>query len=120
MNFLDTLSSVFGKTTPEYDHPQTFVATALELVNNQPNGLNGLVQQFQDKGAGEIINSWIGTGENQAISAETLHNVLGSDTIANLAQKAGLPSDQVAGLLSQILPHIINDATPNGTIPVQS
>ena len=41
MNFLDTLSSVFGKTTPEDDHPQTFVATALELVNNQPNGLNG-------------------------------------------------------------------------------
>jgi uncharacterized protein YidB (DUF937 family) len=116
MSLFDTIGSMFGNSS-EGGGQQALVATALEFINNQPGGLNGLIQQFQQKGAGDIISSWISNGENQPIAADTLHNVLGSETVSNLAAKAGLAPDQVTGLLSQVLPHVVNAATPNGEVP---
>jgi uncharacterized protein YidB (DUF937 family) len=46
-----------------------------------------------------------------------LQNVLGSDAVSGLAQKVGMQPDQVSGLLSQVLPHVINAATPEGQVP---
>ena len=37
-----------------------------------PGGLDVLLRQFQQNGFGEIIKSWIGTGQNQAISPTQL------------------------------------------------
>jgi uncharacterized protein YidB (DUF937 family) len=119
MSLLDTIGSLLGQSPEGGGGQQALVSTALEFVNNQPGGLNGLIQQFKDKGAGDIITSWVSNGENQPISADTLHSVLGSDTVTNLAAKAGVQPDQVAGLLSQILPHVVNAATPNGEVPAE-
>jgi uncharacterized protein YidB (DUF937 family) len=118
MSLLDTIGSMFGKT-PEGGSggQQALVATALEFINNQPGGLNGLIQRFRENGAGDVISSWIGSGENKAISADTLHQVLGSETVTNLATKAGVDPAQVSGLLSQVLPHVVDAATPNGEVP---
>jgi len=89
----------------------------MEFVNNQPGGLNGLVQKFEQGGLGDVMQSWVGNGENQAISPDQLHNVLGSDAVSGLAQKVGMQPDQLSGLLSQVLPHVVNAATPNGQVP---
>lgn len=119
MSLLDTIGSLLGQSPEGGGDHQALVSTALEFVNNQPGGLNGLIQQFKDKGAGDIITSWVSNGENQPISADTLHSVLGSDTVTNLAAKVGVQPDQVAGLLSQVLPHVVNAATPNGEVPAE-
>jgi uncharacterized protein YidB (DUF937 family) len=119
MSLFDTIGSLLGQSPEGGGDHQALVSTALEFVNNQPGGLNGLIQQFKDKGAGDIISSWVSNGENQPISADTLHSVLGSDTVTNLAAKAGVQPDQVTGLLSQILPHVVNAATPNGDVPAE-
>ena len=74
----------------------------------QSGGLGGLVSKFAKHGLGDVINSWIGTGQNQAIGAEQLSSVLGSDTIAGLAQKLGLSHGDMASQLSQMLPQIID------------
>jgi uncharacterized protein YidB (DUF937 family) len=118
MSLLDTLGSMLGQS-PQGGGQQALISTALEFVNNQPGGLNGLIQQFQDKGAGDIISSWVSNGENQPISAEALHSVLGSDAVADLAAKAGVQPDQITGLLSQVLPHVVNAATPTGEVPAE-
>jgi uncharacterized protein YidB (DUF937 family) len=116
MSLFNTLSSVFGNNaSPEGG--KTLIQAALEFVNNQPGGLSGLVKQFQEKGAGEIISSWVGTGANQPISPDTLQNVLGADTLSGIAQKAGMSPEQVSGLLAQVLPQVVNGATPNGQVP---
>ncbi|APR36121.1 YidB family protein [Paraburkholderia sp. SOS3] len=117
MSLLDTIGSMFGNSPQGGGSQQALVASVLEFINNQPGGLNGLIQRFRENGAGEIIGSWISTGENQAVSADTLHNVLGSETVTNLAAKTGVEPEQVTGLLSQILPHVVNAATPNGEVP---
>jgi uncharacterized protein YidB (DUF937 family) len=119
MSLLDSIGSLLNKSPEGGGGQQALIATALEFVNNQPGGLNGLIQQFKDKGAGDIISSWVGNGENQPISPDTLHNVLGSDAVTSIASKAGIAPEQVTGLLSQILPHVVNAATPEGEVPAE-
>ncbi|TAM04851.1 MAG: DUF937 domain-containing protein [Paraburkholderia sp.] len=118
MSLLDTLGSLFGSSSQQPGGNQAqLIAMATEFVNNQPGGLNGLIQKFQQGGLGDVVQSWVGTGDNQAISPDQLHNVLGSDVVTGLAQKAGIQPDQVSGLLAQVLPHVVNAATPNGEVP---
>jgi uncharacterized protein YidB (DUF937 family) len=119
MSLFDSIGSLLGQSSQGGGGQQALISTALEFVNNQPGGLNGLIQQFKDKGAGDVISSWVSNGENQPISADALHSVLGSDTVSNLAAKVGVQPDQVAGLLSQVLPHVVNAATPNGDVPAE-
>ncbi|WP_420488448.1 YidB family protein [Paraburkholderia phytofirmans] len=118
MSLLDTIGSLVGKS-PEDGGQQALVSAALEFVNSQPGGLNGLISSFREKGLGDVVSSWVGNGENQPITPDALHSVLGSDAVASLAAKAGVQPDQVTGLLSQILPHVVNAATPEGEVPAE-
>ena len=82
-------------------------------------GLGGLLEKFQQSGQGDVINSWIGGGQNQPIQPGQLGQVLGQDTLNNLAQKAGVNPNDLLGQLAQHLPEIINKLTPNGRIPTR-
>jgi uncharacterized protein YidB (DUF937 family) len=120
MSLLDTLASSLGKSSPEGGGGSTaLIAMAMEFVNNQPGGLNGLIQRFHEQGAGDIVSSWIGTGENKPVSPDTVTNVLGADKVGELAQKAGVPGDQLSGMLASVLPHLVDRATPNGEVPAE-
>ena len=80
-------------------------------------GLIGLVNKFQQGGLGNIVNSWVGTGQNLPISPDQLGGVLGHDTIASMAGKLGLDRNEVLGQLSQMLPQVVDRLTPHGEIP---
>ena len=103
-------------------NPAMLMAAAplvLKLLGNDggQGGLQGLVEKFQQAGLGDAIQSWIGSGANQAVSGEQISAALGSDFIGQLAQKTGLGNDEAAGGLAQMLPQIINMLTPNGQAP---
>ncbi|MCQ9374071.1 YidB family protein [Methyloversatilis sp. XJ19-13] len=88
------------------------------LINNpQAGGLQGLIAAFQDKGLGDLVSSWVGTGQNLPISPEQLQSVLGSGQIGQIAQQLGLSPQEVSGQLSALLPQVIDGITPNGRIP---
>ena len=87
------------------------------LANKETGGLGGLVQSFRDKGLGDIISSWVGTGANAPISAEQIQQALGSDVVQNLAAKVGIPPEELSGRLAELLPGVIDKLTPDGTIP---
>lgn len=80
-------------------------------------GLAGLAEQFQRSGLGDVMSSWIGTGQNLPISADQLSRVLGSDAVAQLAQHTGMDSGALLGQLTQLLPQMVDHATPEGRIP---
>ena len=46
---------------------------------NQTQGLSGLISSFQQKGLGGLVNSWVGTGENQPISPDQVEQGLGQE-----------------------------------------
>lgn len=93
------------------------MATVVGDLIEKHGGVQGMVSEFQSKGLGGAVQSWIGTGENQAISADQVHQALGPDTISQLAAKLGIPQNELTAKLSQVLPQAIDHLTPNGTVP---
>ena len=88
------------------------------LANNgELGGMNGLVEKFNQAGMGDMLNSWIGTGANQSISADQISSVLGSDAIGNIASKLGIDPAMASGQLAQMLPGLIDKLTPQGAVP---
>jgi uncharacterized protein YidB (DUF937 family) len=90
---------------------------ALSMLQNNQGGMAGLVKAFEQNGLGDVISSWVGTGQNLPISADQLTKVLGAGPLAGLAQQAGVSADQGIGALTQLLPQLIDGLTPNGQLP---
>ena len=112
------LGTVGGLLNMVTSNPQLLQAITGMLSNNgEHGGLGGLVAKFQQAGLGDVVGSWIGSGQNQPVSGEQLTDVLGSDAISGLAQKLGVSPDAAAGQLSNILPGLIDQLTPNGHAP---
>lgn len=81
-------------------------------------GLGGLTELLRNSGLGDAVESWIGTGANQSVSAEQIGQALDqSGHLQQLADAAGISKDQAAQHLSELLPEIINRLTPNGSLP---
>jgi uncharacterized protein YidB (DUF937 family) len=80
-------------------------------------GLNAIVAKLEQAGFGDQVKSWIGTGQNLPITADQLKQVLGSDTVRQLAAKYNIPIDQVAEVLAHQLPQAVDQASPNGKLP---
>lgn len=99
-------------------NPQLVQAITGMLGNDgQHGGLSGLVEKFQQAGLGEVVGSWIGTGQNQAISGDQLTSVLGSGPLAGLAEKLGMSPEDAASQISTVLPGLVDKLTPNGELP---
>src|SRR5271166_2303194 len=85
-----------------------------------PGGLSGMLQRFQQSGHGDVINSWIGPGQNQPIAPDQLHQALGPDAINNLSRLTGLPQNELLSELSRVLPGVVDKLTPQGHVPDQA
>jgi uncharacterized protein YidB (DUF937 family) len=83
-------------------------------------GLSSLLQNFQQNGHGDVMNSWIGPGQNQPIAPDQLHQALGPDAVSNLSRLTGLPADQLVSELSRVLPGVVDKLTPQGRMPTQA
>jgi uncharacterized protein YidB (DUF937 family) len=81
------------------------------------DGLGGLVKQFQQKGLGDTIDTWINPGTNKPVSSGQISDALGSDVVDQLAQRTGLSRDEVISELAKILPSAVDKMTPNGRLP---
>jgi uncharacterized protein YidB (DUF937 family) len=86
----------------------------------QQSGLDVLIDRFKQSGLEGLINSWIGTGQNQAISPSQLRQAIGQQTVNNLSRQTGAPPDDLLSQLSRYLPAVIDRLTPNGQLPSQT
>jgi uncharacterized protein YidB (DUF937 family) len=80
-------------------------------------GLSAIVAKLQQAGLGDQVKSWIGNGQNIPITAEQLQQVLGSDTVKQLAARFNIPIDQLSKVLAQQLPKAVDHASPGGNLP---
>jgi uncharacterized protein YidB (DUF937 family) len=98
-------------------NPMMQIVGAL-LSNGGPyGGLAGLVQQFQQAGLGQQAASWVSTGANMPISVEQLTKVFGGPQLQQMATNAGMEAPQFGDQLSQMLPQLIDQLTPQGQMP---
>ena len=89
------------------------------LANNGQGGggLGAILGKAQQSGMGDVVSSWIGSGQNMPISADQLNNVLGSDMVANLAKQLGMSHGEASSQISQMLPEVVDRLTPQGQMP---
>ena len=93
------------------------MATVVNQLIQKHGGVSGIVSELQQKGLGNTVKSWVGTGPNQPVSPDQLHDVLGADTVSQLAAKVGLSPQDLLARLSQALPTAIDKLTPAGSVP---
>jgi uncharacterized protein YidB (DUF937 family) len=82
-------------------------------------GLGDLLKQLQQGGHGDTANSWVGSGENKAISPSDLASALGADQIDQLSSQSGLAPDEMLKGLSKYLPQVVDHLTPEGRLPTE-
>ena len=115
MSFFEDMAGKEGGSLTNSSNP--LVASVMQMINNQPGGLSGLVQRFHEKGLGGLVSSWVGTGQNLPVAADPLEHVLGSERVRELAAQAGIPPEVASSHLAQLLPMIVDKLTPNGQLP---
>jgi uncharacterized protein YidB (DUF937 family) len=114
MSLFDAINNALGANEA---HAGLVTAAMEALGGSSGSGLGGLVEAFQAKGLGDVVASWIGTGQNLPVSAEQIQSVLGSGLVQQLAARVGLPPEAATALLAQILPQAVDRLTPEGTVP---
>lgn len=123
MGIFDNVGSLIGNMMNSGGGQQTnsLLQMATQMLTQQgANGQSGLadiISKFQQGGLGDIAKSWVGTGENQIVSAEQISTILGSGKLSEIASQLGMSHEDVAGGLSKILPDLVNHATPDGQVP---
>lgn len=93
------------------------MASVVNGLIEKHGGVQGIVTQLEQQGLGSTVKSWVGTGANQPISADQVHQAFGASTIQALAAKAGLNPQDLAQKLAQVLPQAIDKLTPGGVVP---
>jgi len=81
------------------------------------DGLGGLVKQFQQKGLGDTIDTWINPGANKDISSGQMSDALGADVVDELSRRTGLSRNEVISELAKMLPNVVDRLTPDGRLP---
>jgi uncharacterized protein YidB (DUF937 family) len=123
MGLLDgLLGSVMGGMTGGGQSQQgggQLVQLVLQMLQ-QNGGIEGLLARMQQAGYGQQAQSWIGTGQNMPITPDALTQIFGQGRLGQIAQQLGLPQQDAAGGLAQMLPDVVDQMTPQGQIPDNS
>ena len=92
------------------------LGAAMGLLGGK-EGLQGLVSKLDAAGLGDQAKSWIGSGDNKAVSPAEVRQALGDDELHKVAQEAGVNDDEAADGLAGLLPDVISKLTPDGKMP---
>ena len=121
MGLLDGLAgNLMGNELQGLGGGNSAVSSILLLIQSQPGGITGLVEKFQKGGLGNLVQSWIGTGQNLPVSGDQIKSVLGAEAVGDLAQKMGVDPEAASGHLACLLPQIVDQLTPNGQVPAHN
>jgi uncharacterized protein YidB (DUF937 family) len=117
MGLLDALTSIAGGAYPEHHG----VADALsQVMQEHPEGMDGILNQLKQNGLGEQVQSWVSQGENKAISPDQVQQGLGSSMVENIAQRAGISPTMASGVIAVVLPLVVSHLSGNSGQPAQS
>ncbi|MDA0323162.1 MAG: YidB family protein [Verrucomicrobia bacterium] len=95
------------------------IAAALGGVLGSGNGkvdLGSFVEKLKGSGLANVVESWLGDGENAGISADQVRDVVGGDKIKDLAAKLGSDEGSVLDGLKDVLPQMIDKSSSGGKL----
>jgi uncharacterized protein YidB (DUF937 family) len=80
-------------------------------------GLQKILGQLQQSGKGAKGQSWVSTGPNEPADADDIRAALSEQELAQIAQQLGVSEDEAAEAVAQVLPDVVDQATPEGELP---
>ena len=89
-------------------------AVASMLANG---GLSKILSGLKANGKGAEADSWVAKGENHPVAAEDVREAAGDDEITSIAEQLGVSKDEAAAAVAQVLPHVVDQVTPDGELP---
>lgn len=81
------------------------------------SGIGALLQQFAQAGLGQQAQSWVSTGDNHPVTPQQMGNVFPQEQVQRWAQQSGVDPQAILAALAHVLPHAVDQATPQGTVP---
>jgi uncharacterized protein YidB (DUF937 family) len=87
--------------------------------NTLNTGMRNMLHDLESNGQGDAVKSWVSRGANQPIDPNDLAQAAGIDTIDTLSQQTGMPRDDLLSGLSQQLPELVDQLTPDGRLPTE-
>jgi uncharacterized protein YidB (DUF937 family) len=118
MGLMEEVLAMAGSSGAQQGQHATALTAIMAYINSpQVGGIAGLQSMFQQGGLGNIVSSWIGNGQNLPVSASQLQNVLHGGALQQAAQQAGMDPSALTGVMSSLLPHLVDKLSPNGQVP---
>ena len=80
-------------------------------------GLSGALGKVKELGFDKQVNSWMSTQEsNETLNPEEVNRLFGEDEIRQVATQTGTDENEVKQGISELLPEVFNQLTPNGDL----
>ena len=79
-------------------------------------GIGDLVGKLKESGLAEQAQSWLGDGENAAVSAAQITEALDVEQIKGFADKLGIDQGNAAETISNLLPGLVDKASSHGEL----
>lgn len=122
MGLLDSVIGALGQGSGGGNQAALLQAVIAMLAQGGQGGQGGggladIVARLQQGGLGDVVGSWVGTGQNLPVSPDQLGGALGDDLLASLTRSTGMNDGDLLGQLSQMLPQVVDQLTPNGQLP---
>ena len=86
------------------------------LTSGEGLDLGGIMEKMKAGGMGDQLESFLGDGENQEMSADQVKSAFGEEGLSNVANKLGVDTDTAASQLKDILPGLLDKASSGGNL----
>ena len=87
------------------------------LIGNGDNmDIGSLVAKMQGGELGDIVQSWLGDGENVAISATQLSDVIDTDRLQKTATQLGTDQGSLLETLASVIPQMVDNGSKGGSL----
>lgn len=63
------------------------------------------------------VSRGVSAGPNEPVDGADIKNALDEQELAQLAQQLGVSEDEAAEAVAQVLPDVVDQATPQGELP---
>ena len=111
---IQLLQQHFGGSSTASDSQ---LGSALQNLLGGKFDIASLVEKFsQGGGIANQLQSWLGDGSNQAISADNIMQMFGNDSVNQFAGEIGVDSESAAEGLSNVIPGLIDKCSSGGSL----
>jgi uncharacterized protein YidB (DUF937 family) len=80
-------------------------------------GLQKILGRLQAQGKSAQANSWVGKGSNEPIGADDVREAMDREDLDRIASQLGISEDEAAAAVAQVLPDVVDQASPDGNLP---